>query len=192
MLDLACDTLINAEADLNALDAKIGDGDTGSTMATAARNLKGTIGKLPLANLGDALSAISNTLTTTMGGSSGVLLAILFAAAGVAAKGGAKPAQAMAEGLAKMRQYGGANLGDRTMVDALEPAMDALVKGKGLAFAAGAARKGANATAKMASAKAGRAAYVSARNLSGVVDPGAEAAARLLEALAAAHSRNAA
>jgi ATP-dependent dihydroxyacetone kinase len=186
LLETGCDALIAAEGDLNTLDSKIGDGDTGSTMATAARNLKGAISKLPLADTGDAFNAISGTLTTTMGGSSGVLLAILFAAAGVSAKAGAKPAAALADGLAKMRHYGGANPGDRTMVDALEPALEALVKGKGLAFAAQAARKGANATAKMKSAKAGRAAYVPAASLGGVVDPGAEAAARLLEALAAA------
>jgi triose/dihydroxyacetone kinase / FAD-AMP lyase (cyclizing) len=185
MLETACDTLIGAEADLNLLDSKIGDGDTGSTMAGAARNLKAVINKLPLANNGDAFVAISNTLTATMGGSSGVLLAILFAAAGVAANEGHLPAKALQAGFNKMKHYGGANLGDRTMVDALEPALDALVAGKGLAFAANAARKGALATAKMKSAKAGRASYVSAKNLGGVIDPGAEAAARVVEALAA-------
>lgn len=184
MLEIGCDALIAAEADLNVLDSKIGDGDTGSTMAGAARNLKAAISKLPLAKPGDAFVAISNTLTTTMGGSSGVLLAILFAAAGVAANQGESPASALKAGLLKMKQYGGANLGDRTMVDALEPALDALVAGKGLNFAANAARKGAVATAKMKAAKAGRAAYVSSKNLGGVIDPGAEAVARLLEALA--------
>jgi triose/dihydroxyacetone kinase / FAD-AMP lyase (cyclizing) len=120
-----------------------------------------------------------------MGGSSGVLLAILFAAASVAANEGASTAKALQAGLNKMKQYGGANLGDRTMVDALEPALEALVAGKGLNFAATVARKGAHATSKMNSAKAGRAVYISARNLGGVVDPGAEAVARLFEALVA-------
>ena len=185
MIETACDALIAAEADLNMLDSKIGDGDTGSTMAGAARNLKSAIAQLPLANTGDAFGAISNTLTATMGGSSGVLLAILFAAAGVAANEKHAAAKALQVGFDKMKQYGGANLGDRTMVDALEPALEALVAGKGLAFAANAARKGALATSKMKSAKAGRAAYVSAKNLGGVVDPGAEAASRVIEALAA-------
>ena len=185
MLETACDALIAAEADLNLLDSKIGDGDTGSTMAGAARNLKSVIAKLPLAKAGEAFAAISNTLTATMGGSSGVLLAILFAAAGVASNEGRSPAEALQAGFDKMKQYGGANLGDRTMVDALQPALEALVAGKGLGFAANAARKGAVATSKMKSANAGRAAYVSAKNLGGVVDPGAEAAARVLEALAA-------
>lgn len=184
LLETGCKALVAAENDLNTLDSKIGDGDTGSTLANAARNLSDIIGKLPLANTGQSFAAISNQLTTTMGGSSGVLLAILFAAASVAANEGASTAKALQAGLIKMKQYGGANLGDRTMVDALEPALEALVTGKGLNFAATAARKGAHATSKMNSAKAGRAVYISARNLGGVVDPGAEAVARLFEAIA--------
>ena len=81
-------------------------------------------------------------------------------------------------------EYGGAKPGDRTMIDALEPALAALASGKSLAEAAAAARAGADATAKMPSARAGRASYVSASNLSGVIDPGAEAVATLFEALA--------
>ena len=185
LLETGCNALVAAENDLNILDSKIGDGDTGSTLANAARNLSDIIGKLPLANTGQSFAAISNQLTTTMGGSSGVLLAILFAAASVAANEGASTANALQAGLIKMKQYGGANLGDRTMVDALEPALEALVAGKGINFAAAVARKGAHATSKMNSAKAGRAVYISARNLGGVVDPGAEAVARLFEALAA-------
>ena len=185
MLETACDALIAAEDDLNILDGKIGDGDTGSTMAGAARNLKLAIAKLPLANNADAFVGISNLLTASMGGSSGVLLAILFAAAGVAAKEGQPAAESLKTGFEKMKQYGGANLGDRTMVDAIEPALEALVAGKGLSFAANTARKGAIATGKMKSAKAGRAAYVSAVNLGGVIDPGAEAVARVMAALAA-------
>jgi dihydroxyacetone kinase len=81
-----------------------------------------------------------------------------------------------------MQQIGGAGLGDRTMVDALHPALEAL--GDGLAAATRAARAGADHTATMRRAKAGRAAYISAGNLEGHVDPGAEAVARLFEALA--------
>ena len=81
-------------------------------------------------------------------------------------------------------EYGGAEPGDRTMIDALEPALAALVSGKPLAEAASAARHGANATARMTRARAGRSTYVSATNLEGIIDPGAEAVARLLEELA--------
>jgi len=68
------------------------------------------------------------------------------------------------------------------MVDALSPALDAL--DGGLQDAAAAARKGADFTATLTSAKAGRAAYINAKQLSGHVDPGAEAVARLFEHLA--------
>ena len=81
-----------------------------------------------------------------------------------------------------MQEIGGAQLGDRTMVDALSPALDALeVSVEG---AAKAARAGADHTATILQAKAGRATYVSAKQLEGHVDPGAEAVARLFEFLA--------
>ena len=79
-------------------------------------------------------------------------------------------------------QVGGARPGDRTMVDALAPALDALPQG--LAAAAQAARQGADATARMTRAGAGRSSYLSADRLTGHNDPGAEGVARLLEALA--------
>ena len=81
-----------------------------------------------------------------------------------------------------MREIGGANPGDRTMIDALLPALDALKDG--LKEAAFAARKGAEYTATLTTAKAGRATYINAEQLKGHVDPGAEAVARLFEALA--------
>ena len=80
---------------------------------------------------------------------------------------------------------GGAELGDRTMVDALHPALQHLADGD-IAAAAVAAREGADRTAEMLRAKAGRAAYVNPDQLRGYVDPGAEAVARLFEKLSAA------
>jgi triose/dihydroxyacetone kinase / FAD-AMP lyase (cyclizing) len=177
-----CNILIEAEADLNALDAKSGDGDTGSTLATAARALIGAMDRLPLADHTQLYRAIGLELSQTMGGSSGVLLAIFFAAAGDASSSGLPMRDALKKGLDRMRQIGGANLGDRTMVDALLPALDALPSG--LAAAARAAREGADYTATLTRAKAGRATYINAEQLQGNVDPGAEAVARLFEHLA--------
>ena len=179
----ACEILIASEARLNAFDGKIGDGDTGSTMAGAARIVNGSLNRLPLANTGDFFTALSAILSKTMGGSSGVLLAIMFASAGTAAAEGKSWAQALQRGLAKMMEYGGAKAGDRTMIDALEPALAALAAGKSMTEAAASARAGANATMKMNSARAGRASYVPAASLAGVIDPGAEAVATLFEAL---------
>lgn len=178
-----CNVLIAAEQDLNALDAKSGDGDTGSTLAGAARALINAIDRLPLSDHTQLLRAIGQELSQTMGGSSGVLLAIFFAAAGDGASSGLPMREALRAGLARMQEIGGASIGDRTMVDALSPALEAL--GESVAAAAGAAREGANFTATLTRAKAGRAAYINAKQLEGHVDPGAEAVARLFEHLAA-------
>ena len=181
-LERCCEILVAGESDLNALDAKSGDGDTGSTLAGAARALGDALDRLPLADEGALLRAIGDELAQTMGGSSGVLLAIYFAAAGDAAAGGASRVDALRAGLDRVREVGGAGPGDRTMIDALLPALDAL--GDGLDAAAAAAREGADATAEMTEARAGRAAYVGANELRGHRDPGAEAVARLFEGLA--------
>jgi ATP-dependent dihydroxyacetone kinase len=176
-----CEILIGAEAALNALDAKSGDGDTGSTLATAARALLKSMDRLPLADWTQLFRAIGLELSQTMGGSSGVLLAIFFTAAGDASANGQDTNSALKAGLERIQQVGGAKLGDRTMIDALAPALDAL--SAGLNKAASAARVGATATASMRRARAGRASYVSEANLLGHNDPGAEAVAHLFEQL---------
>jgi ATP-dependent dihydroxyacetone kinase len=176
-----CEILITAEGDLNTLDAKSGDGDTGSTLTTASRALIKALGKLPLADWTQLFRAVGLELSQTMGGSSGVLLAIFFSAAGDASGNGYDPVGALKVGLSRIQEVGGANLGDRTMIDALSPALDALPEG--LEAAAIAARSGADATSKMLRAKAGRASYVSESHLAGYNDPGAEAVAVLFEEL---------
>lgn len=184
VIEQVSDLLIAAEAGLNELDAKSGDGDTGSTLATAARSLKGSLDKMPLADLTELFPALGNELSQTMGGSSGVILAIYFNAAGDACANGATVDAALKEGLKRVSEVGGAQVGDRTMIDALSPALDAM--GGGLTAAAEAARKGADSTANIHKAKAGRAAYVPSENLKGHNDPGAEAVALLFEGLAKA------
>ena len=177
-----CDILIAAEADLNLLDARTGDGDTGSTLATAARALSKALDRLPLADLTQLYRAIGMELSQTMGGSSGVLLAIFFTAAGDASAGGKDWIAALSAGLDRIRQVGGAEPGDRTMIDALVPALEALPGG--VAEAARAARGGADFTSTIRRAKAGRASYISEERLRDINDPGAEAVARLFENLA--------
>lgn len=177
-----CNVLIAAEDKLNALDAKSGDGDTGSTLAAAARALIDAMERLPLADHTQLYRAISLELSQTMGGSSGVLLAIFFAATGDGASSGLGTRDALMAGLKRMQDIGGANLGDRTMVDALAPALEAF--DEGTAAAAKAARDGADHTASILQAKAGRAAYINAQQLEGHIDPGAEAVALLFEHIA--------
>ncbi|NUS68812.1 MAG: DAK2 domain-containing protein [Ensifer adhaerens] len=177
-----CNLLIDAEKDLNALDAKSGDGDTGSTLAGAAGALIQALDRLPLSDHTQLFRAIGQELSQTMGGSSGVLLAIFFAAAGDGASSGLSIREALKAGLGRMQEIGGAQIGDRTMVDALSPALDALDASIGAA--AKAARDGANLTATLVRARAGRAAYINAKQLEGHIDPGADAVARLFEYLA--------
>jgi ATP-dependent dihydroxyacetone kinase len=177
-----CDVFIKAESALNALDAQSGDGDTGSTLAGASRALKDAIDRLPLGDHGGLCHAIGLELSQTMGGSSGVLLAIFFAAAGDAARSGASHLEALRAGLARVEEVGGAHVGDRTMIDALAPALDAIPKG--FVVASVAARKGADGTAGIVTARAGRASYISKDRLRGHNDPGAEAVALLFEKLA--------
>ena len=177
-----CNLLEAAESTLNELDAKSGDGDTGSTLATAARALKGSLDQMPLADLTQLMPALGNELSQTMGGSSGVILAIFFNATGDACARGLPIEKALSEGLDRVSQVGGAVKGDRTMIDALQPALSSL--SSGIAAAATAARQGADSTAKIGKAKAGRAAYVPEDNLLGHNDPGAEAVALVFEGLA--------
>jgi len=182
LVSRACDILLAAEGELNTLDATVGDGDTGSTVATAARHLQAALPLMPLARLDRFFAVTSETLSRSMGGSSGVLLAIFFAGASRSVSEGASWHDALAAGLAAMMAHGGAKPGDRTMIDAIAPALAALPRG--LDEAAKAARAGADATARMPSARAGRSTYVPASHLKGVPDPGAEAVALLLEGLA--------
>jgi len=113
-----------------------------------------------------------------------VLLSIFFTAASKAMAEKKDAAAALLAGLDRMTFYGGAGVGDRTMVDALAPALGALAS-KDLAAAARAAAAGAESTKAMRKAKAGRASYVGERDLEGVPDPGAVAVAGVFEVVAA-------
>jgi dihydroxyacetone kinase len=185
ILTACCEALVAAEAELNALDARAGDGDTGTTLARAARALLAVRDELPLANRDALLRAIGMELGRSMGGSSGVLLAIFFAAAGDAATSGGSLSAALRAGLARMQEVGGARPGDRTMIDALQPALAALADGGTVAAAAAAARAGADTTAGMTRARVGRSAYLNANQLTGAPDPGAWAVKLVFAALAA-------
>lgn len=177
-------TCLSAEDKLNELDAKVGDGDTGTTFAGAARTVQSSLDALPMADGAQLFAMLSDIKSKLMGGSSGVLFAILFANASTAYKTDPNWTTALTAGLDAMMKYGGAKVGDRTMIDALQPGLAALVAGKNISAAANAARIGADGTAKMVSANAGRSAYLEARSLVGYADPGAEGIALMFEALA--------
>ncbi|XAO71540.1 MAG: dihydroxyacetone kinase subunit DhaK [Acetobacteraceae bacterium] len=179
-LQAGLNALINARQDLNALDAKLGDGDAGSTFADAAQIISEAFPQLPFACPDALCAALGRLLARHSGGSSGALLSIMLTAAGREQNW----VQGLKRGIDAMTRYGGAQKGDRTMLDALWPAITCLDQGGSLIEVAQAARKGADATVKM-KAGAGRAAYVPAEHLDDVIDPGAEAVARFLAAIAA-------
>ena len=187
VVETACRTLLGLESALNALDEKVGDGDAGSTFATAARTLLADLDRLPFGDPPALCAAIADRLSTVMGGSSGILLSIGVSAMSAALACTTTPdwPAALSEGLLRIQHYGGAKEGDRTMLDALIPAVAALKAGENLAAAAAAARRGADRTATMKIARAGRSSYIPEASLQGVPDPGAVAMASVFEALAA-------
>ncbi|WP_033817683.1 dihydroxyacetone kinase subunit DhaL, partial [Kitasatospora sp. MBT63] len=134
------------------------------------------------------------TLISTVGGASGPLYGSALRAMGAALPDGpadaAQLAAALAAGLAAVQGLGGAVLGDKTMVDALAPAVEAFraAADRGLPqaaeAAARAAEQGAAATEPL-QARKGRASYLGPRS-TGHRDPGAQSTALLLRALATA------
>lgn len=178
-------TLISQENRLNALDAKVGDGDTGTTFANGAQDIERKLEdqQLPLNDLPQLFLLIGDRLATVMGGSSGVLMSIFLTAAGQQLQKGSKLVDALSTGLEQMKHYGGADLGDRTLIDALQPALQ-IWKSEGFQTAVTAAQNGAEKTATMKRAGAGRSTYINQDNLFGNPDPGAVAVAEVFKALA--------
>ncbi len=171
-----CQAVIGIEDELNHLDSIVGDGDTGSTFAAGARKVLAQLeaNQLPLQDNAKLLLTIADCLTSVMGGSSGVLLSIMFTAAGRDFERNGSLPVALREGLAQMMSYGGAKPGDRTMIDALYPALETWID-DGFVAAVAAAKEGAESTIEMTSAKAGRSSYLNSDSLSGTKDPGAYA-----------------
>jgi dihydroxyacetone kinase len=177
----ACRALCANEALLNRLDAAVGDGDCGSTLARGAAAAAEKLSASASLSRGQVLSILAG-VCEQMGGSSGAVLTIFFLA--VLQKYAAPLAEALSHGLERITFYGGARVGSRSLVDALAPAVAVLSAGGDLRAAAVAARHGAEKTAQIAHAAVGRSAYLNAAALAGHEDPGAVAVALALEAMA--------
>jgi dihydroxyacetone kinase len=188
------DALLAAKDHLNTLDGISGDGDCGLTLARGATACLQLVqpSSPPPPTTSAFLVSLACAISDSMGGTSGVLLEILFRAMARSLTGGgggvgpdAKAwATALHTGVERLSFYGGAKPGYRTMIDALLPAEEALSKVTGgLQGAAVAARAGAEKTKTM-TALAGRANYVPVEKTQGHPDPGAEAIAVAFEALA--------
>lgn len=186
VVDVVTKTLNGLEKRLNDLDARVGDGDTGSTFATGARGIAELLNtqQLPLDDLSTLCLVIGERLAVIMGGSSGVLMSIFFTATGQKVAEGSSFVEGLVFGLKQMKHYGGADIGDRTMIDALQPALEVLQKAqKDLRLAVQAAEKGVENTANASRANAGRSSYLNSESLVGNPDPGAVAVAEIFLAL---------
>ena len=182
---------------LTDLDAAIGDADHGINMDRGMTAVLAALDEATPADMSALCKQVGMTLVKSVGGASGPLYGTFFlrmagalsSDEGVDAADFAKALRAGVEGVV---QRGRAEAGDKTMFDALAPALDALdaalESGGGLAVALAdasvAAEKGRDATESMIARK-GRASYLGQRSV-GHVDPGATSAAMLIAAAAAA------
>ncbi|HYZ68676.1 MAG TPA: dihydroxyacetone kinase subunit DhaL [Mycobacterium sp.] len=182
---------------LTDLDAAIGDADHGINMDRGMSAVVGSLDEAAPADMSALCKQVGMTLVKSVGGASGPLYGTFFLRMAGALGAdenvdAADFAKALRAGIEGVVQRGRAEAGDKTMFDALAPALDALdaalASGSGLAAALAdatiAAEKGRDATESMVARK-GRASYLGQRSV-GHDDPGATSAAMLIAAAASA------
>ncbi|MFE3849809.1 dihydroxyacetone kinase subunit DhaL [Streptomyces griseorubiginosus] len=179
---------VDREAErLTDLDSPIGDADHGSNLQRGFTAVTATLEKEAPGTPGGVLTLAGRQLISTVGGASGPLYGTLLRRTGKALGDAAEVSaeqltEALRAGVEAVMTLGGAATGDKTMIDTLVPAVDAL--GTGFAAARTAAEQGALATTPL-QARKGRASYLGERSI-GHQDPGATSAALLIAALAEA------
>jgi dihydroxyacetone kinase-like protein len=177
------------------LDAVVGDGDFGYSMARGFELVLRDWDSFDRADIGTFLKKVALVITSRIGGTSGPIWGTAFLRAGAAAGTATKlePAQIVAmlrAAIGGIKARGQSDVGDKTLLDAMQPAVDVIEEqiGEGhdtsttLRAAAAAAREHAEATRSM-QAMRGRASYTGERSI-GTLDAGAIAVAVMFEALA--------
>jgi phosphoenolpyruvate---glycerone phosphotransferase subunit DhaL len=190
------DAISEHRVELVQLDTAIGDGDHGTNMD---RGMKKALEKLDAqegADIGALLKTVAMALISSVGGAAGPLYGTLFLQMGTSAAGKeeldlAGWADAVESGIKGVQARGKAEPGDKTMIDALLPALEALRAGDGdvgaaLGAAADAAEGGMKSTIPM-EARKGRASYLGPRSV-GHQDPGATSSYLLMRTAAEALS----
>jgi dihydroxyacetone kinase-like protein len=189
------ETSVRAEKDhLVQLDAAIGDADHGTNMTRGFEAVVQALAADDGSPPGKLLVLAGRTLVSTVGGASGPLWGSALRSGGRVlgdhpSFDGQQLVDVLAAALASVKDLGTASLGDKTMVDALEPAVDTLREriaagddlSRALDHAAGAAEAGMRATIPL-QARKGRASYLGERSV-GHQDPGATSTALILRAL---------
>lgn len=189
------DTIRDNRDFLTELDAAIGDSDYGINMARGFEAVEKKLEDMDTEDVGALLKSVGMTLVSTVGGSAGPLYGSLFMKMGQAAAGQAEVTAALfltmlQAGIEAVRQRGRSTVEEKTMLDALCPALAAMERAQQagrsardmLAAGAQAAEAGVAHTKEIVATK-GRASYLGERSL-GHQDPGATSSALMLKTLA--------
>ena len=186
----AIQTLVDHVDELTALDQAIGDGDHGLNMKRGALAIQARLPELETKSLNDALKTMGMTCVSTIGGSSGPVfgtLLVTLAKELPPAPGPADLARALGSGIAALTRLGKAEVGQKTLLDVLDPVRRLLENSSVspgddlLASVHQCALEAAQATAQMEAMK-GRAFFLGERAL-GHVDPGSRSMALIIGAV---------
>lgn len=188
-------TAVDNETYFGDLDAVVGDGDFGFSLARGFEIVLAEFDSFDRTDVGTFLKKIGVTITSRIGGTSGPIWGTAFMRAGASAAGKTELTnddviEMLRAAIEGIKARGQSDVGDKTLLDSLQPAVDSLEAelsggasgGAALTTAAATARKEAEATKEMI-AKRGRAAYTGERSI-GSVDAGAVAVAVMFERLA--------
>ncbi|UVK41384.1 dihydroxyacetone kinase subunit L [Mesorhizobium sp. AR10] len=181
----AADTIAAHADELTALDQAIGDGDHGLNMKRGFEALRAETDAFAAKPLPEALKAIGTKLVMTVGGASGPLFGTLFMALGKeisAEPDRANLTAAFGKAIEAVAARGKSQVGQKTMLDVLQPVHEALLQGKTAAEITDAADKAADATVPMKALR-GRASFLGDRSI-GHMDAGGRSVALLVRAVA--------
>jgi dihydroxyacetone kinase-like protein len=186
LIEAATSTLVDHVEELTALDAAIGDGDHGLNMKRGALAIQAKLGELSNQSLNDALKTMGMTCMSTVGGSSGPVFGTLMVTLGKELPprpGAADVARALAAGIEALSRLGKVEVGQKTLLDVLDPVQKVLAAGGPdlVARVRQCAHDSAQATAQMDAIK-GRASFLGDRAL-GHVDPGSRSMALIIAAV---------
>ncbi len=189
MIQAATQTLIDHVEELTQLDQAIGDGDHGLNMRRGALAIQARLAEWQGQPLNDVLKAMGLTCMSTIGGSSGPVfgtLLVTLAKALPVAPGPADLSRALQAGIAALTRLGKAEVGQKTLLDVLDPLQRVLAEGADdagdmVARARQTAFDACAATAAM-DATRGRASFLGDRAL-GHVDPGSRSMALIIAAI---------
>ena len=186
LIEAATTTLVDHVEELTALDAAIGDGDHGLNMKRGAQAIQAKLGELQMMSLNEALKTMGMTCLSTVGGSSGPVFGTLLVTLGKELPPqpqAADMARALAAGIAALSRLGKVEVGQKTLLDVLDPVQKVLAAGGDnmAARVRQCAHDSAAATAQMDAIK-GRASFLGDRAL-GHVDPGSRSMALIIDAV---------